>query len=128
MKPLADHVRRGSYRRDRHGPLLPANVLAMPSAGAEWVPRAEDFDMMAPVGRVFVEQMLGTYNFTLREGYLLIECGHAAGRLAENRGISRENLTPQEIGMFERRELAWSKQLGSLLKQLKVSADASEKS
>ena len=29
-KPLADHLLRGTYRRDRHGP-LPSNVVPMPA-------------------------------------------------------------------------------------------------
>jgi len=117
-------VRRGSYRQDRHGP-LPTNVLAMTatSPGTSWSPSDSDFGGMGPAGRMFIERMLRSYDFTEIESHLLIEAAHAVGRLAETRATRTDDLV--ESAALQRLELAWSKQLVSLLTALKVQHETS---
>jgi hypothetical protein len=124
MKPIAHHLHAGSYRADRHGP-LPANVLQMPPAHQPWAPSEDDLAVIGPAGREFIEQMVGTYDFTLIEGTLLREAGQAVAALAAVRAVPRAGRSLREVATLERLELAWSKQLVGLLGALKVQHETS---
>jgi hypothetical protein len=119
-KPLAHHLVTGSYRPDRHGP-LPRNVLPMPAPPAQpWAPDAAALTEMGPSGRAFVRVMVGSYEFSLVEGVLLLEAGHAVAALSAVRAINRTKGSLRELAAVERLELSWQKQLAALLAQLRV--------
>ena len=113
-----EHVRLGSYRRDRHGPLpsdpLPrGNVLPLPLPPATWEPTAADLDALQPAGRAFVDGMLARYSFALNEAVLLLEAGHCLDRLSVLRAAAEPAV---------RNEVALSRLLASLIGQLRVDA------
>src|SRR4051812_47750670 len=109
------HYQRGSYRRDRHGPLpglTPgSNVVAMPTPPATWAPDAADLVSLPAAGRGFVERMTGSYSFGTAEGAIVIEAAHAVDRL----WTLREAAEPSP-----RVEAMWMRLLASLVGQLKV--------
>lgn len=121
-KPIADHIRRNTYRPDRHGP-RPATVLAMPPPAAPpWTPTPAELETQGKAGRAFVRRMLDRYGFTAAEGELLLEAGHAVSALAAVRSVSRQRLALKDLAALERIELGWSRQFAALLGALKVSA------
>jgi hypothetical protein len=67
-KPIAEHVARGSYRRDRHGPLPSdllrgGNVLPMLAPAVTWEPGADDVASLGAAGRAYVERLITAYTF-----------------------------------------------------------------
>lgn len=90
-KPVSQHLVSGTYRRDRHGPLpaLPGHVHSLPVEPPRWQPTDTDLEPMPPSGRRFVRGWLKHYDVTLAEGAILLEAGHATGRLHEIRATIR---------------------------------------
>ena len=66
-KPVAEHVRLGSYRKDRHGPLPAdlqrgATVLPLPMpAAATWEPDADALASLGTAGRAYVERLVAAF-------------------------------------------------------------------
>jgi hypothetical protein len=90
-KPLLDHIRDGTYRFDRHGPLpadLPASGSAVVAFPVPTPPPAVPDDLLAGLkdaGRALVEQLWKDYQFSTATTPLLHELGRQADRLAEAR-------------------------------------------
>jgi len=120
--PLETHVLRGSYRKDRHGP-LPAsvgNVALMPAPVASWHPEAAELRALPRAGRVIVGKLLAAYEFSTAEGALLLELGQAVGSLEAVRGTQRGGLSVREAIAMEKLEIAWQRQVAALIAQLRV--------
>ena len=66
-KPIADHMREGTYRPHRHGP-LPANVVPMPQPGADWRPSEADVEGLGERARDWLHATLRTYKLDDLEG------------------------------------------------------------
>src|SRR5262245_51821485 len=80
-KPLADHLRTGTYRPSRHGP-RPGQVVPMVVAPAPWAPAPEDVVTLGEAGRRFLGRMLEAFECSAVEGVLLVEAAHCVDGLA----------------------------------------------
>jgi hypothetical protein len=74
--PVAEHVLRGSYRPERHGP-LPENVASFPpptpqSPLRDWTPTTTQRRALGRRGRAFLDSRLASYALTPHEGDLLL--------------------------------------------------------
>ena len=120
-KSVEVHVRAGTYRKARHG-ALPANVLPMPTVAADtWSPSEEELAAIGPAGRVLIEKLSQPYVFTVLDGVVLLELGHAEVALTAVRSIDRTGLTLDKILKLERVEQTWQRQKAALLAQLRIS-------
>jgi hypothetical protein len=114
------HVRDGTWRTTRHGP-LPANVATMPAVTpGGWAPTPADLAGMGGAGRQLVERLVASYTFSPMEGAVLLEAGRAAASLSAVRGVDRSGRTLRDVAALERMEMQWQRQLAGLLAQLKV--------
>ena len=63
--PVEQHVFRGTYRRDRHGPkpgpLSAAPVVPMPAREAEWTPRPRDVAKLWPASKALLRAVRERY-------------------------------------------------------------------
>jgi hypothetical protein len=121
-KPLAQHVMRGTYRRDRHGE-LPAHVHPIGSGtSTAWMPDRAQLDAQGAAGRAFVEQMVAANELNDREGAIVLELGHVKTALAAVRAVTRDGLSLKECAVRDRIELGWVRAFASLMAMLKVTA------
>jgi hypothetical protein len=122
---VAEHVLKGTYRADRHGP-LPENVLPMPTlesasgqGGDEgWRPSRADLRALGRAGKTFVSTWVQVHVMNLREGVVLL----AAARCRDNadRWHRKARAKGPMQARFSRLALGYEKQFASLLAQLKV--------
>ena len=99
-KSVELHLLHGSYRKDRHGPVLPrgaslvATGLAGPTVGtvalagapeADWRPTGQDLATLGEAGRTLLDGLLALYAFDLPEGLQVLELARAADVLASLR-------------------------------------------
>jgi len=68
---IEDHVRRGTYRKDRHGPIPP--VVAGPQDDPPWQPDPEDVADLGAAGRTFLAAILDEFLVDVIQGVLLLE-------------------------------------------------------
>ena len=121
-RPVAEHIQRGTYRRDRHGdrPVI-GNLAVMPHAGSGWAPSDQDVAALTKPGRAFLDSLLAEFEFNGIEGKLALEAAHAVDRLKAIRRVSTKAETLREVAAIERLDQGWSKLLTGLLVSLKVS-------
>lgn len=89
-KSLADHVREGTYRPDRHGPLppvVPGNVVPMPASSG---PGPAFLEQLGPRGKVFAEACLERSDFSPPGLVLLEEAARLLDELERVRGAHQE--------------------------------------
>jgi hypothetical protein len=119
--PLATHIARGTYRRDRHGaPPVIGNLTVLPNGASGWVPSDQDVATLKAPGKALLEALLTDFEFTKIEGQLALEAAHATDRLHAVRTVSRRGATLREVTSLERLDQNWSKILSGLLMLLKV--------
>ena len=89
--PVEEHVRRGTYRADRHGP-WPQRVdvfddddddePAEAPLGGVWKPTAEEVAGLGDAGQKFLTQMNARFKSSIVQGVLLMEAAHAVDGLS----------------------------------------------
>ena len=120
--PLSHHLLMGTYRRDRHGE-LPAHVTPMPPQPGgiphPWSPTPAERRALGRAGQRFLRAQCAAYEFSLREGTILLEAAVVTDRLAALRAEAGE-ASGAALRQVHRSELQWSRHLVSLLAQLRV--------
>ncbi len=109
--PLEQHIRRGTYRRDRHGPRALATVVTMPAAPEAWTPTETG---VGAAGRALLARFMERYELSLTEGEILLEAARAVDVLAALRAQALADIAAQRL------ELAWARHLVSVLGQLRM--------
>ena len=74
----AEHLLRGTYRPERHGP--PENVVTMPQGQVQvegWAPSHADLSSLGQKGKRFVTQWIDMHVCSLREGTILMSAAQA---------------------------------------------------
>lgn len=107
----------GTFTPSRHNHLLKAAV-----SPPDWHPTPDELAALGAAGQRFVTQMVDAYTFSLSEGILLLEAAQAVAALATWRAQPRDGKALRLALQLDRRELAWQKQLTTLLVLLKVSS------
>lgn len=96
-------------------------ICFRPGAPDEWQPASEDLAALGDAGRAFVSRLFEGFTVSnAAEGAILLEAGHSVDALSAIRGLSMDGKTVPEINAFQRLEIAWSRQLASLLAQLRT--------
>lgn len=87
----AEHLARGTFRVDRHGP-RPSNVVPMPAPSESWTPTSADLGGVGDAGRALLERVLSQYEPSTIEGLQLLEVAKAADTLATLRTADAPDL------------------------------------
>lgn len=108
--PLETHLRNGSYRADRHGPIpLSSPDLSEPP----WEPDADDLQGLGPAGQRFLTRMLAENSVSYVSGMLLLQAARTLDDLAAWR------LKSQTDPAAARLALACAKTFAELLAQMR---------
>jgi hypothetical protein len=110
--PVEEHIRRGTYRQDRHGPWPVPDPASRIDA---WEPTADDLATLGPAGRRFLTQMHERFESSLVQGTLLLEAAHVVDDLATWRPLAPSDAQAARLC------LAQVKTLAALLAQLQAS-------
>jgi hypothetical protein len=124
--PLQEHMLRGSYRPDRHGP-LPASGNQRSQPAFDWQPSAQELDRLGPAGKAFLAEALEKREWNFAAGHVLISMASEVDLLAvirkdiDTHGI----LVPTTRGTLKahpllKEHLRASKWLGQMLRQLNL--------
>ena len=96
-KPIADLLRSGTFRVDRHG-ARPVDVGPMPTGPArDWRPSPEALAGLGPSGKALVAALTRVSRFTVPDGELVVQAAHAADAVEAWRARAAED-GPQQQG------------------------------
>ena len=110
---LAAHVLRGTFRPERHAPLIPP--------GPPWDPAPALLEALGTAGRAFVTRIRAAYELSALDGELALEGGHAADRLAALRRRKGGSVAARDARA--KLELNWQKALTACLLALRARMD-----
>jgi hypothetical protein len=88
--PVEEHVKRGTYRADRHGPIphtskwadvLPHDRPSTPEAPPPWAPAPADVAALGEDGRQFLTVVLEQNDVDFAQGVLLLEIARTRDEL-----------------------------------------------
>lgn len=82
-KPLAEHLARGTYRPDRHGPRPIGNVLAMPAPVTDWRPTNAERSELGDRARDWLDAVLNLFAIDDLEGRRLLEALRTLTRIEQ---------------------------------------------
>ena len=116
--PIEEHLRNGTYRRDRHGPLSwpPTSTAEAPV----WAPAESDLAALGDAGRAFVGRLQAVYELSPLDGELATEGAVMADRLAELRLQRAGCADDDERRRLDRLELGWQRALTRCLLALRA--------
>src|SRR5262245_11462489 len=110
--PIAEHLRRGTFRVGRHGKRPKPGEL--PGEDPTWSPGEDDLERLGPVGRKFVEDVVRAFAVQGLGARLVVEAAKTLDELSVWEQTAATDATAARV------TLAYRARLQSLLGQLRV--------
>jgi hypothetical protein len=113
--PVEEHLRRGTFRQDRHGK-RPALIATIEPRDPGWHPHDDDTAHLQPAGRRFLDAMLSRFEISALEGAIVVEAAYLVDYLTSSRSEAATDPDAAKLALRQTQVLA------ALLGQLRVLA------